>query len=92
MFEAQIKIRLNRYVKDIISHLLEGFLEIETLRLCGWSFVTKFFLFHQTKEFLLRYLYAFEFCNQANSLALTLNISLVFLSEAIANQLQQSKG
>ena len=46
----------------------------------------------QKKEFLLRFLYAFRFCNQAKSLAPTLKILLVFLCEATANQLQQSKG
>ena len=30
-FEAQIEIRLNWYLKDIISHLLGGFLERETV-------------------------------------------------------------
>ena len=34
-FEARIKICLNWYLKDIISHLLEGFLDRETLNLCG---------------------------------------------------------
>ena len=46
----------------------------------------------QKEEFLLRFLYAFGFCNQAKSLAPTLKILLVFLCEAAANQLQQSKG
>ena len=46
----------------------------------------------QKKEFLLRFLYAFEFCNQERSLAPTLKILLVFLCEAATNQLQQSKG
>ena len=46
----------------------------------------------EKKEFLLRFLYAFGFCNQAKSLAPTLKILLVFLCEAAANQLQQSKG
>ena len=41
---------------------------------------------------MLRFLYAFGFCNQAKSLAPTLKILLVFLCEAAANQLQQSKG
>ena len=50
-FEAQIKIRLNRYLKDNISHLLEGFLERETLHLCGMGFVTKFSLLQHTKVF-----------------------------------------
>ena len=50
-FEPWIEIRLNRYLKDIISHLLEVFLERETLCLYGYGFVTKFSLFHQTKEF-----------------------------------------
>ena len=45
----------------------------------------------QKKEFLLRFLYAFGFCNQAKSLTLTLKIFLVFLCEAAANQLQQSR-
>ena len=44
------------------------------------------------QEYLLRILYAFRFCNQANSLAPTLKILLVFLCEAVANQLQQPKG
>ena len=38
------------------------------------------------------FLYAFGFCNQAKSLTPTLKILLVFLCEAAANQLQQSKG
>ena len=42
----------------------------------------------QKKEFLLRFLYAFGFCNQVKSLAPTLKILLVFLCEAVANQLQ----
>ena len=46
----------------------------------------------QKKEFLLRFLYAFGFCNQVKSLAPTLKILLVFLCEAAINQLQQSKG
>ena len=46
----------------------------------------------QKKEFLLHFLYAFGFYNQAKSLAPTLKILLVFLCEAAANQLQQSKG
>ena len=46
----------------------------------------------QKKEFLLCFLYAFGFCNQAKSLAPTLKILLVFLCEVAANQLQQSKG
>ena len=46
----------------------------------------------QKKEFLLRFLYALGFCNQAKSLAPTLKILLVFPCEAAANQLQQSKG
>ena len=46
----------------------------------------------QNKEFLLRFLYAFRFCNQTKSLAPTLKILLVFLCETVANQLQQSKG
>ena len=46
----------------------------------------------QKKEFLLRFLYAFGFCNQAKSLAPTLKILLVFLCKAAANQQQQSKG
>ena len=91
-FETRIEIRLNWYLKDIISHLLGGFSEREALCLCGQGFVTKFSLFHQTKDFLLCFLYAFGFCNQANSLALTLKILLVFLCEAVANQLQQLKG
>ena len=33
-FEARIKIRLNRYLKDIIGHILERFSERETLHLC----------------------------------------------------------
>ena len=45
----------------------------------------------QKKEFLLRFFYAFGFCNQAKSLTPTLKILLVFLCEAAANQLQQSK-
>ena len=44
----------------------------------------------QKKEFLLRFLYTFGFCNQAKSLAPTLKILLVFLCETAANQLQQS--
>ena len=91
-FKAQIGIHVNQYLKDILRHLLEGFSERETLHLCGQGFVTNFSLFHQTQEFLLRFLYAFGFCNQANSLAPTLNILLVFLYKAITNQLQQSKG
>ena len=51
-----------------------------------------FFFPIQKKEFLLRFLYALGFCNQAKSLAPTLKILLVFLCEAAANQLQQSKG
>ena len=43
------------------------------------------------KEFLLRFLYAFGFCNKVKSLAPTLKILLVFLCEAAANQLQQLK-
>ena len=50
-FEARIDIHLNRYLKDIISHLLEGFLDRETLCLCSQGFVTKISLFHQTKKF-----------------------------------------
>ena len=50
-FETPIEIRLNWYLKDIISQLLEGFSDRETLSLCSWNFVTKFSLFHQTKEF-----------------------------------------
>ena len=46
----------------------------------------------QKKEFLLCFLYAFGFCNQAKSLAPTLKILLVFPCEAATNQLQQSKG
>ena len=46
----------------------------------------------QKKEFLLHFLYAFGFCNQAKSFAPTLKILLVFLCEVTANQLQQSKG
>ena len=46
----------------------------------------------QKKEFLLRFLYAFGFCNQAKSLTPSLKILLVFLCEAVANQLQQSMG
>ena len=46
----------------------------------------------QKKEFLLHFLYAFGFYNQAKSLAPTLKILLVFLCEAAANQLQQSNG
>ena len=46
----------------------------------------------QKKKFLLHFLYVFGFCNQAKSLAPTLKILLVFLCEAAANQLQQSKG
>ena len=46
----------------------------------------------QKKEFLLCFLYAFGFCNQAKSLTPILKILLVFLCEAAANQLQQSKG
>ena len=46
----------------------------------------------QKKEFLLHFLYAFGFCNQAKSIASTLRILLVFPYEAAANQLQQSKG
>ena len=38
------------------------------------------------------FLYAFEFCNQAKFLALTLKILLVFLCEAAIYQLQESKG
>ena len=91
-FETRIEIRLNWYLKDIISHLLGGFSEREILCLCGQGFVTKFSLFHQTKDFLLCFLSAFGFCNQANSLAPILKILLVFLCEAVANQLQQSKG
>ena len=60
------------------------------------SFIRFYFwnpsLLLQKKEFLLRFLYAFRFCNQAKSLAPTLKILLVFLCEAAANQLQQSKG
>ena len=41
---------------------------------------------------LAAFLYAFGFCNQVKSLAPTLKILLVFLCEAAANQLQQSKG
>ena len=41
----------------------------------------------QKKEFLLRFLYAIGFCNQAKSLTPTLKILLVFLCEAAANQL-----
>ena len=48
--------------------------------------------FHVRQECLLRFLYAFRFCNQANSLAPTLKVLLVFLCEAVANQLQQPKG
>ena len=44
------------------------------------------------KEFLLHFLYAFWFYNQAKSLVPTLKILLVVLCEAVANQLQQSKG
>ena len=46
----------------------------------------------QKKEFLLRFLYAFGFCNKAKSLAPTLKILLVLLCEAAMNQLQQLKG
>ena len=92
LFETRIEIHLNQYLKDIISHLLKGFLERETPHLCGQGFVTKFSLFHQTKEFLLYFLYAFGFCNQASFLVPTLKILLVFLCEAVASQLQQSKG
>ena len=46
----------------------------------------------QKKEFLLCFLYAFGFCNQAKSLAPTLKILLVFPFETAAYQLQQSKG
>ena len=60
------------------------------------SFIRFYFwnssLLLQKKEFLLRFLYAFGFCNQAKSLEPTLKILLVFLCEAGANQLQQSKG
>ena len=35
LFEIRIEIHLNNYLKDIISHLLEGFLERETLFLYG---------------------------------------------------------
>ena len=91
-FKGRIEICLNQYLKDIISHLLQGFSKRETLCLCSQGFVTKFSLFHQIKEFLLYFLYAFGFCNQVNSLAPTLKIFLVFLCKAIANQLQQSKG
>ena len=47
----------------------------------------------QKKEFLLRFLYTFEFYNQAKSLALTLTLKIlsVLLCEATTNQLQQSK-
>ena len=45
----------------------------------------------QKKEFLLRFLYAFGFCNQVKSLAPKLKILLVFLCKVVANQLQQSK-
>ena len=40
----------------------------------------------------MRFLYAFGFYNQANSLAPILKILLVFLCETIPNQLQQSNG
>ena len=60
------------------------------------SFIRFYFwnlsLLLQKKELLLRFLYAFGFCNQAKSLAPTLKILLVFLCEAATNQLQQSKG
>ena len=60
------------------------------------SFIRFYFwnlsLLLQKKELLLRFLYAFGFCNQAKSLAPTLKILLVFICEATANQLQQSKG
>ena len=46
----------------------------------------------QKEDILLRFLYVFGFCNQAKSLALTLKILLVFICEAVTNQLQQSKG
>ena len=45
----------------------------------------------QKKEFLLRFLYAFGFCNQVKSFAPKLKILLVFLCKVVANQLQQSK-
>ena len=54
-------------------------------------FFNNFSLFLQKKEILLRFLYAFGFCNQSKSLAPTLKILLVFLFETAANQLQQSK-
>ena len=41
----------------------------------------------QKKEFLLRFLYAFGFFNQAKSLTPSLKILLVFLYESVANQL-----
>ena len=46
----------------------------------------------QKKKILLHFLYAFGFCNQVKSLASILKILLMFLCEAAANQLQQSKG
>ena len=37
-FEARIEIYLNRYLKEIIRHILEGFLEKEKLFLCCQDF------------------------------------------------------
>ena len=51
-FETQIEIRLNRYLKDVISHLLEFLLEREKHSICAARvFLTKFSQFYHTKEF-----------------------------------------
>ena len=39
----------------------------------------------------MRFLYAFGFCNQVKCFTPSLKILLVFLCEAVANQLHQSK-
>ena len=73
--------KIMRWIKKILT--LESF-----IRFSFWNSS----LLLQKKKLLLHFLYVFGFCNQANSLTPALKILLVFLCEAVANQLQQSKG
>ena len=89
------KVCINLFgIREPIKLLFKGGGKRKTLTL--ESFIKFSFwnpnLLLQKKEFLLRFLYAFGFCNQAKSPAPTLKILLVFLCEVAANQLQQSKG
>ena len=55
-FEAQIEIRLNQYLKDIISHLLEGFLERETLGFMQLGFCNQIFFISPDQRVLVAFL------------------------------------